>query len=84
MTKILEIYSNIGTVIPTRYNQLSTGWQVVLLPVYIVYALLWFTGLIVLLPIYMIWCKIECGASFTEMFGAFTEGIKEGLDNLDK
>lgn len=74
--KILDAWYAFGTVTANKYVNLSVRWlTIVLLPVYLVFTLLYSVGTILLVLAYMIRCKIEGSLTFTEGFDAFIEGI---------
>lgn len=80
MDKILDVWMKVGSTVSEKYLELPKRWMItVLLPVYMVFAVLYELVLVLMLIAYAIYCKFEGTLTFTESFNAFKEGVEEGL-----
>ena len=81
--KIMDAVVEGGRVISEKYAGIQTRWlSLVLLPIFIIFALLYTVVTLVMIFIYCIEGRIKYGITLRESFDTFKEGVMEGLDEL--
>lgn len=80
LNKFADNWIAFGTVVCNQYINLTNRWLIlILLPIYMVFAILYEMVTVLILITYAIVCKLEGTLTFTESFNAVKEGIIEKI-----
>lgn len=81
--KIMDILTDGSQVISLRYARIQNRWLLlILLPIYIVFTILYTLVMMLWLVVYCIEGRIKYEITLKESFDAFKEGVMEGLKEL--